>query len=165
MQWTILAVGALVGVGCAGATASEPGQSTAPTAGEPGTPRADGAADDRPTVEVAFERGKIDFLEGDRIEIGSVRGDRSSFEVGGRYTVTGTYRLGSTDRATLAVYVTNGNVTGDNRIIVAKGDGPFSLTFQIEATGYPHVSFYPVPSGNGFGGVYFGSGETLYAKP
>ena len=30
--------------------------------------------------------------------------------------------------------------------------------------GWPHVSFYAADDGNGFGGVYFGTGETLLKK-
>ena len=27
--------------------------------------------------------------------------------------------------------------------------------------GWPHISFYPADGGNGFGGIYFGTGDSV----
>ena len=42
---------------------------------------------------------------------------------------------------------------------IEKGSGTFRLVKVMRGHGYLHVSFYPVPSGSAFGGVYFGQGE------
>ena len=42
---------------------------------------------------------------------------------------------------------------------IEKGTGTFRLVKTMREEGYLHVSFYPVPTGGSFGGVYFGQGE------
>jgi hypothetical protein len=47
------------------------------------------------------------------------------------------------------------------RIVVDKGEGRFKLIFYMWYNGNPHVSFYPAEGGSVFGGVYFGTGDSL----
>jgi hypothetical protein len=42
---------------------------------------------------------------------------------------------------------------------IEKGTGTFRLVKTMREEGYLHVSFYPVPSGSCFGGIYFGQGQ------
>src|SRR4029450_12966425 len=46
------------------------------------------------------------------------------------------------------------------RTTVKKGTGKFELRHALW-DGYPHISFYPAKGGNGFGGVYFGVGDSV----
>lgn len=47
----------------------------------------------------------------------------------------------------------------EQTMTVARGSGSFRLVKTMQHDGHLHVSFYPVPSGSSFGGVYFGQGE------
>jgi hypothetical protein len=51
------------------------------------------------------------------------------------------------------------------KLTVDKGEGSFSLIFYMWAEGSPHVSFYPVPSGSSFAGIYFGTGDSVFRNP
>jgi hypothetical protein len=95
---------------------------------------------------------------GDLITIAEVRGPSDTITVGNTYEVRGTYRLVSQDKAMLAV-----NVTTDARqphqphpnlpeqkMIVEKGEGSFTLQFHMWHEGMPHVTFYPIKGGEGF---------------
>lgn len=116
--------------------------------------------------EVSWELGATEFREGDGIVLERVSGDRSTLEVGGTYTVEGTYRLATEDEASLLLSITTRAPTGSKPIPegasmrVSGGEGTFSLTVPIEEAGYPHVTFYG-EDGHPFGGVYFGEGDTL----
>ena len=46
-------------------------------------------------------------------------------------------------------------------VVVKGGQGEFSLVVRMPGPGHPHLGFYPTPSGNAFGGVYFGQGESV----
>ncbi len=113
---------------------------------------------------IQFELGEAEFAPGDAIKIQGLRGTKEQIAPGGTYLVTGTYALSSREEATLAWYVTTTNVgpsTFDPRQVVRvkKGTGSFRLVKPLTQEGYLHVTFYPVPSGSGFGGVYFGQGN------
>ena len=125
------------------------------------------AAEDLPHL-VSFELGKSEFLPGDTVTIQTVRGTADAFRVNETYCVEGTYTLNSADEADLALFVTTRQDTRtkvDPRqtVRVKRGTGSFRLVETMAAEGYPHVSFYPVPSGSSFGGVYFGQGDWLLA--
>jgi hypothetical protein len=113
-------------------------------------------------VPIAFERGNAGFADGDEIAVTSVSGDRPTIASGGRYHVEGTWRLRSRRTAALALYATNGEVTGANSMTVSEGEGRFALDATLAKAGFLHVSFYPVPPGESFGGTYFGVGEGVY---
>jgi hypothetical protein len=113
---------------------------------------------------VKFELGDAQFASGDSITIQQVRGTSDAIAVGGTYGVDGTYTLVSRDEADLALHATvnSTNHTAIDRkqhVHIKKGTGSFHLVKTLQEDGYLHVSFYPVPSGNAFGGLYFGQGN------
>jgi len=117
---------------------------------------------------VKFEQGATRFQEGDKIEITEIRGTAEQFGRGHLYVVKGTYALGSHDRATLAAYITTtkkdqefGHSLKAQHLTVDRGQGTFTLFLPMYTEGLPHVSFYPAGGGNGFGGNYFGTGDSV----
>ena len=117
---------------------------------------------------VKFEQGETRFLNGDKITIVEVRGTADKFTPGNIYWIKGTYRLASHDRATLAAYTTamdaaNGTSTPlkVQSAVVTRGNGTFTLFLPMSCRGWPHVSFYPADRGQGFGGNYFGTGDSV----
>jgi hypothetical protein len=114
--------------------------------------------------EVRFATSNTDFKTGDTITISDVRGTSSKLSAGNIYQVTGTYKLVSKDRATLAAFVTTRGKQGESTpamhtqmMKVGKGEGRFTLIFYMWQNGDPHVSFYPYAGGNSFAGIYFGN--------
>jgi len=114
---------------------------------------------------VRIEIGDAEFLPGDSIAIEEVRGTSENISTGQTYSVTGTYNLSSRDEAKLSFFVTATSGSGYSRVErsqtvrVTKGSGSFVLSKRMNESGYPHLSFYPVGKGSGFGGVYFGQGD------
>lgn len=100
---------------------------------------------------------------GDSITVQEVRGSSDTLAVGNTYEVKGTYKLVSHDKALLAVYVTveasqphtSHPALPDQKMIVEKDEGSFTLRFHMWHEGKPHVSFYPAKGGNGFAATYF----------
>jgi hypothetical protein len=119
---------------------------------------------------VRFELGDAQFAPGDTITIQQIRGTSDTIATGGTYSVEGTYTLGSKDEADLAFFTTtisdNGPTPIDpqQHVRIKKGTGSFHLVKTLSADGYLHLSFYPVPSGSDFGGVYFGQGNRVLRK-
>jgi hypothetical protein len=127
---------------------------------------ADDALPQELTCVVPVELGEAEFSPGDSITIQSVLGTQTSIVSGGTYCVTGTYTLSSRPAADLALFLTTKNTAPSptpidprQTVRIQKGSGAFSLVTTISAAGYPHLSFYPVPGGSSFGGVYFGQGQ------
>jgi hypothetical protein len=125
--------------------------------------RADDAAADFPAT-VQFKLGEAEFASGDSITIQQVRGTSSTIRTGETYCVEGSYTLASRPKADLALFATTRSKvatrTDPSQIVhVEKGTGTFRLVKTMREEGYLHVSFYPVPSGSAFGGVYFGQGQ------
>ena len=116
---------------------------------------------------VQFELGKSEFAPGDGITILQMRGTSEVIKVGETYSVDGTYELASHDEAALAFYATTIGASGltpvdpQQHINVKKGSGSFHLVKTMGQDGYLHVSFYPLESGSGFGGVYFGQRDRV----
>ncbi len=113
---------------------------------------------------VPFEVGDVDFQQGDSITINQVRGTKDLIRVGEKYCVEGTYTLTSRDKADIALFATTltkvAVPTDASQIMrVEKGTGTFRLIKTMREDGFLHVSFYPVPGGGGFGGIYFGQGK------
>lgn len=129
---------------------------------EPTTP------DENLPYRVSFELGSSAFAPGDNITIKKVRGTSKKIEIGGTYSVEGTYTLSSKDEATLAFFDTSVSYSGPTpvdpkqRIHIKRGSGSFYLVKTMHDDGYLHVSFY---SGPDFGGVYFGQGDRIYHRP
>jgi hypothetical protein len=76
--------------------------------------------------------------------------------------VKGSYKLTSHDKASLAIYVTGSSHSGkshpklpEQTITVERGEGHFTLRFQMWEEGNPHVSFYPISGGESFASAYF----------
>ena len=116
-----------------------------------------------------FELGDAEFIPGDQIAIQTVRGTAPDLRTGETYCVEGTYTLSSQEEAKLALFVTTRQdirtKTDPRQIIdIKKGSGSFRLVEKMSNEGCPHISFYPLPSGSAFGGVYFGEGEWLLRK-
>jgi hypothetical protein len=116
---------------------------------------------------VQFELGKSEFAPGDNLTILQVRGTSDVIKVGETYSVDGTYELTSHDGADLAFYATTIGASGptpvdpQQHIRVKKGSGSFHLVKTMDQDGYLHVSFYPLESGSGFGGIYFGQRDRV----
>jgi hypothetical protein len=124
-------------------------------------------AADFPSV-VPFELGEGEFFPGDSITIQRVSGTSPTIRVGETYCVEGTYTLASKEKADLAFFATTESKghtpthtpTDRSQIMrIEKGTGTFRLVKTMREEGYLHVSFYPVPGGSCFGGIYFGQGQ------
>jgi len=122
-------------------------------------------------AEVPFVVGASRFDEGDKISIRKVRGTASDFEPGGTYWIEGSYTLASRDKASLSAFVTAKNaddgktsIDEEQTMTVERGSGTFSLKLRMPYEGWPHVSFYPDGGGDGFGGVYFGTGDSVLTE-
>jgi beta-lactamase regulating signal transducer with metallopeptidase domain len=120
---------------------------------------------------VPIEVQQTRFSPGDRIAITEVRGTAERFGPGQIYCIKGRYSLATHDRAQLSVGVTAQDAADGTRsgfdtqhMIVNKGDGTFTLFLPMTYKGSPHASFYPAEGGDGFGGVYFGAGDSM-ARP
>ena len=119
---------------------------------------------------VRFELGDTEFAHGDNITIKQVRGTSETITPGGTYCVEGTYTLASRDQADLAFFSTTIAHSGPSpidpkqHVRIKKGTGSFRLVKTLNEDGYLHLSFYPVPSGGDFGGVYFGQGNRVFRK-
>jgi hypothetical protein len=113
---------------------------------------------------VPFELGEGGFLPGDSITIQRVSGTSPTIRTGETYCVEGTYVLASKEKAHLALYATAQSAvpTPDDpgqSTLIEKGTGTFRLVKTMREEGYLHISFYSVPAGGSFGGIYFGQGE------
>jgi hypothetical protein len=79
--------------------------------------------------------------------------------------------LKSRDKAALSAFVTAKDAAdARSRVLpiqttrVNRGEGTFTLILPVRHGGWPHVSFYPAGGGNGFGGIYFGTGDTVLKR-
>jgi hypothetical protein len=113
---------------------------------------------------VPFELGEGEFRPGDSITIQRVTGTSATISTGETYCVEGTYTLASSEKADLAFFATTASKdstpTDPSQIMrIEKGTGTFRLVKTMRAEGDLHVSFYPVPGGSCFGGIYFGQGK------
>jgi beta-lactamase regulating signal transducer with metallopeptidase domain len=122
---------------------------------------------------IPFELGETKFLNGDEITILEVRGTADTFVTENIYWIKGTYTLASHDKAALQASVTvtdSGTSTARSfavkaqNLIVNQGTGTFTLFLPMSYSGCPHVSFYPVDGGTGFGGIYFGTGNSVHRQ-
>lgn len=116
---------------------------------------------------VSVELGSAELYQGDSIEITEVLGTKPTMRSGGRYLVKGRYRLVSQSAARLILSVTSTERSAgapsdpDSELRVERGEGEFALIKQLDAKGYPHLTFYERRGGKAFGGVYFGTGDWL----
>jgi hypothetical protein len=120
---------------------------------------------------VKFEQGATQFADGDKITIHEIRGTTEAFEPGNIYVIKGMYTLNSHDRATLSAFTTaaeskdgTGPIWAVQTTKINRGTGTFTLFLPMSCRGWPHVSFYPADNGEGFGGNYFGTGDSTLRK-
>lgn len=118
--------------------------------------------------QIPFEQGATEFEVGDRITITEVRGTAETFAAGNIYWIKGRYTLATKQKAQLATFVTaaaakdgTSSVWKVQSTIIDKGDGTFTLFLPMSCRGWPHVSFYPERGGESFGGIYFGTGDSV----
>jgi hypothetical protein len=126
------------------------------------------AAEEFPHL-IPFKLGRTEFVPGDSITIQTVRGTSDKLRTNETYCVEGTYTLSSRSEAVLALYVTTRqpvqSETDPRQILrVHRGTGSFRLLKTMDLEGCPHLTFYTVPSGSSFGGVYFGEGNWLWPQ-
>ena len=107
----------------------------------------------------SFALGNREFLAGDGIEILHVTAPSRNLQLGDTVTVQGRYVLQSHSQARLLLSITGtGGRTRNSPSqsqVAAAGSGEFELSIELNQPGELHVSFYPVPGGSSFGGVYF----------
>lgn len=119
---------------------------------------------------VDFEQGATKFEKGDDITILEVRGTAETFTPGHIYWIKGKYTLASHRKALLAAYTTAMDAETSTsqsfqaqHLDVNEGEGTFTLFLPMSYCGWPHVSFYGDDRG-GFGGNYFGTGESVLKR-
>jgi hypothetical protein len=114
-----------------------------------------------PTLGVKF------FRNGDSITITEVKATSPDLKAGDKVIVKGHYTLSSKPKASLCLFVTatkgpgRAEVYPEQRTYITTGQGEFELSNTPEYDGYLHVTFYSVPEGKPFGGVYFGTAEQM----
>ncbi len=120
---------------------------------------------------VPFEQGVTRFDKGDNIKIVEIRGTAETFVPGNLYVIKGTYTLTSREKASICAFTTAAEAKDGvsvplkvQSVVVDKGHGRFTLFLPMKYRGWPHVSFYPTPGGEGFGGNYFGTGESVLKR-
>ena len=102
------------------------------------------------------------FMDGDSIVIHEVLSTSGDFRNGDKLVVRGEYQLASHPKAALCLFITTRGPSGGTpvsprkKVEIVAGRGSFELQHEIQYAGALHVSFYPLPSGSSFGGVYFG---------
>jgi beta-lactamase regulating signal transducer with metallopeptidase domain len=141
---------------------------TTSTQAEAETLTTEGTESTEKKLEVPFVVGASKFADGDSIAITKVEGTADEFEAGGTYWIEGTYKLASRKQATLGASVTASTpVTTitphdpDQSVNITRQIGEFKLKLTMHRDGSPHVSFYPADGGQSFGGVYFGTGNSV----
>jgi hypothetical protein len=123
------------------------------------------AQDTPPNLSYMVKPGAVYTQSGDQIIVDEVRGTSDRLSAGNTYEVKGRYKLVTHDEAELAINVmvnrdgagSGGSHTAllDQKTKVAKGEGRFTLKFQMWGDGNPHVSFYPAHGGQSFASAYF----------
>jgi hypothetical protein len=111
--------------------------------------------------EIAFKITNQQFEAGDSIVVEQVMATSPELKIGDTVVVRGRYSLQSRPQAALGFFLSTKGPSGPTPISpkqkkeIAAGTGTFELEHVVPADGSLHVSFYPVPNGSSFGGVYF----------
>jgi len=122
-------------------------------------------ADEVSTVPYAL--GPQHFTDDDRIVIEQVVATSPELTFGDKVTVRGRYVLSSKEKAQLCLYLTTLSAVGaesdfqTQKTEIKRGSGSFELTEVVRHPGHLHLSFYPVPGGNRFGTLYFGTTQQM----
>lgn len=115
----------------------------------------------------SFVVGQTIFKPGDAITIQQVLATSPNFAVGDKVVVRGQYQLKSKDKAKLALFLTQIGDHGKELVApaqvtkIAEGSGTFELVYEIAHAGALHLTFYSIPEGKPFGGVYFGTASQM----
>ena len=127
-----------------------------------------------PHNPVAFILGKSNLAKEDRIEIQSITSSGNGIEIGATVTVKGVYTLESAESAKLCFFSTRTLSRGEKptatpvrasqRTTAKRGTHPFELSKVIMGDNSPHISFYDIKTGQGFGGVYFSEQKKQTSK-
>ncbi|HTQ51360.1 MAG TPA: M56 family metallopeptidase, partial [Candidatus Acidoferrales bacterium] len=118
-------------------------------------------------LDTAFVLGPQKFREGDAISIQQVLATSPGFEMGDHVVVRGRYHLQSKEEAELCLFLTQTEGDGKERMSsvermgMKKGSGEFELTYDVKHIGVLHLTFYGIPDGKPFGGVYFGTAQQM----
>lgn len=107
------------------------------------------------------------FKDSDTIAITEVKATSPDLKTGDKVTVKGRYILSSRPKATLSLFATDTKGPGkqetlpEQKIEITAGKGDFELSITLIYDGYLHVTFYSVPDGKPFGGLYFGTAKQM----
>ena len=107
------------------------------------------------------------FRDGDSITITEVKATSSDLKVGDKVIVKGRYTLSSRPKATLSLFATETKGPGteetrpEQKIGISAGKGELELSIMLKYDGYLHITFYAVPDGKPFGGLYFGTAKQM----
>ena len=107
------------------------------------------------------------FKYGDSITITEVKATSPDLKWGDKVIVKGYYTLATEPKARLCLFATavkgpgTGPIRSGQTISITKGEGAFELSETLECDGRLHVTFYSVPGGKPFGGVYFGTAKQM----
>jgi hypothetical protein len=120
-----------------------------------------------PAEPVPYTVGVRYFRDGDSISITDVKATSSDLRSGNKVLVKGYYTLASSPQASLCLYATategsgTSEVNPKQRINITKGKGEFELSETLPYDGYLHLTFYSIPAGKPFGGMYFGTAKQM----
>jgi hypothetical protein len=107
------------------------------------------------------------FKDSDTIAITEVKATSPDLKTGDKVTVKGRYILSSRPKATLSLFATDTKGLGkqetlpEQKIEITAEKGEFELSITLIYDGYLHVTFYSVPDGKPFGGLYFGTAKQM----
>jgi hypothetical protein len=108
------------------------------------------------------------FRDGDSITITEVKATSPELKAGDKVVVKGHYTLASQPEASLCLFATAtkgpgiGPIRPGQKIGITRGQGEFELSETLDdCDGRLHVTFYSVPDGKGFGGLYFGTAKQM----
>lgn len=110
--------------------------------------------------QIPFSTMRAEFEPGDRIVIKEVLASSPELALGDTVVIRGEYQLSSRESAGLRVSLTTIGKGSPERLsaragtIATQGSDKFELECKITRPGVMHVSFYPLPTGGSFGGVY-----------
>jgi hypothetical protein len=113
------------------------------------------------TVGVKF------FQNGDSLTITEVKATSPDLRNGDKVIVKGRYTLASRPKASLCLFATATKGSGKSevrpgqKIGITEGQAEFELSETLDCDGYLHVTFYSVPEGRPFGGLYFGTAKQM----